>query len=103
MKRVMFIDDDPNMLGGLERMLFDYADEWDLCFVAGGQQALDKIAADGADVVVTDMRMPGMGGAELLERLQAEHPSIARIVLSGHAETEALTRALMVAHTFLAK
>lgn len=102
-RRVMFVDDDERLLDGLERMLFEYADDWELSFVSSATEALEKIAVDGMDVVITDMRMPGMGGAELLSRLQSEFPAVARIVLSGQAEAEAVTRALMVAHTFLTK
>src|SRR5678816_1149827 len=56
-----------------------------------------------ADVVITDMRMPGMDGAELLRHIQRDFPAAARIVLSGQAERESIMRALPVTHQFLHK
>jgi len=47
--------------------------------------------------------MPGMDGAELLTRIKAQHPTVARLVLSGHAEQEAMERAMRVAQEFLSK
>ena len=55
------------------------------------------------DAVVTDMRMPGMDGARLLELVRERYPAAIRIVLSGYFEQEAAMRALPVAHQFLAK
>jgi len=54
-------------------------------------------------VVVTDMRMPGMNGAELLEVVQREYPDTIRLILSGQAETESVMKALGVSHQFLSK
>jgi len=77
--------------------------EWDMTFVPGGEEACEVLARDEFDVLVTDMRMPGMDGAALLAHVQKAHPSIVRIVLSGHTELEAALRAIPVAHQFLTK
>lgn len=103
MKRVLFVDDEPRVLDGLKRMLRGMRKEWDMAFAGSGEQALELMAGEPFDVVVTDMRMPGMDGAELLSRVQALHPQSVRIVLSGHAELEAALRAVPVAHQFLSK
>jgi putative nucleotidyltransferase with HDIG domain len=76
---------------------------WDLVFVTSGRDALARLAAEPFDVVVSDMRMPGMDGAALLSQVQAEHPATVRIVLSGYTELEVAVRAASVAHLFLAK
>jgi HD-like signal output (HDOD) protein len=76
---------------------------WDMSFVASGKAALEEFAASPFDVVVSDMRMPGMDGAELLTRIRDLYPQAARIVLSGHAEREAIARVISVAHQFLSK
>jgi HD-like signal output (HDOD) protein len=102
-KRILFVDDEPHVLGGLQDLLRRHRREWDMVFVASGQMALDELEKAPFDVVVSDMRMPGMDGSELLRCVQHEYPSIARIILSGYAEREAMIRALPVAHQFLSK
>lgn len=108
MKRILFVDDDASVLDALRNLLRKRRSEWDMVFAVGGHAALaelDKAAAERAafDVVVTDMRMPGMDGAELLKRVRDDFPGTARIVLSGHAERDAVVRALPVTHQFLNK
>ena len=103
MKRILFVDDEPNVLHGLQRMLRPMRDQWDMHFVGGAIAALELLERQGVDVVVTDMRMPGMDGVALLERLVERHPRIVRIVLSRHAERESLMRAAAVAHQYLSK
>jgi putative nucleotidyltransferase with HDIG domain len=102
-KRVLFVDDEPNILQGLRRMLRPMRDEWQMDFAGGGEEALDILSRHPADVVVTDMRMPEMDGATLLEHIVERHPRIVRIVLSGHAERESLMRAAALAHQYLSK
>jgi HD-like signal output (HDOD) protein len=72
-------------------------------FVNGGAAALEKLAKDPFDIVIADIRMPGMDGAALLDAVQRKHPHVIRIVLSGHADVSAALRAVPVAHQFLAK
>ena len=103
MHRVLFVDDEPNVLSGLRRMLRARRDEWDMRFCGGGGDALAALAAEGADVVVTDMRMPGMDGAELLSRVRDLYPDTVRIVLSGHSDQELTLRAVGPAHQYLSK
>jgi HD-like signal output (HDOD) protein len=61
------------------------------------------LAAEPFDVIVTDMRMPVMDGAQLLERVQKRFPGVIRIILSGQFEMDAALRAAPVAHQFLSK
>ncbi len=101
--RILFVDDEPAVLDSLSDVLRKERKRWDMTFAANGREALELLAASAFDIVVTDMRMPGMDGAQLLAQVKAEHPSISRIVLSGHADREAVTRAISVAHQFLSK
>ena len=101
--RVLFVDDDANLLAGLRRTLRGLQEEWDMRFAGGGAEALDLLAVQPCDVIVTDMRMPGMDGAELLNEIRNRHPGMLRIVLSGYSEQESVMRMVGPAHQFLAK
>lgn len=103
MKRILFVDDDPNILDGLKRSLRSQRGTWEMMFVPSGEAALSAMEEEAFDVVVTDMKMPGMNGAEFLRDVQARHPRCVRIVLSGHADMEATMRSVAVSHQFLAK
>src|SRR5919204_1757148 len=101
--RVLFVDDEPRVLDALRRLLRQRRDEWEMGFVTSGAEALERLSAEPVDIVISDMRMPGMDGAELLTRVRSEHPSVVRMVLSGHSEQEASMRVLQVAHQYLSK
>lgn len=103
MKRLLFVDDDAMVLAGLRRALHDMRGEWQAGFAPGGQAALDAMEKESFDAVITDMRMPAMDGAELLEKVRDRHPEVIRIVLSGQSEKEAMLRSIVPAHQYLAK
>ncbi|MEO1320290.1 MAG: response regulator [Pseudomonadota bacterium] len=103
MKRIVFVDDEQNILQGLRRMLRPMRHEWEMHFADGADAALEIMRDGEFDVVVTDMRMPGKDGAALLEIVRQEHPGTARIILSGHAEQEMAIRSVAATHQFLAK
>lgn len=77
--------------------------EHDFYFLGGGQAALDFMAQHTVDVVVSDMRMPGMDGAELLTQVQEKFPHAIRIMLTGQADEESILRTVGVVHQFIAK
>lgn len=103
MSRILFVDDDPNVLQGLQRMLRDMRAQWEMEFAPGGEEALAVLARAPFDVVVTDMRMPGMDGAQLLTEVMQRHPDMVRIALSGQAEDEAVIRTVGAVHQYLSK
>ncbi len=100
---ILFVDDEENVLRGLSRMLRSKREIWVLRFAASGAEALRMMQESVADVVVSDMRMPGMNGAELLTKIQELYPQTIRIVLSGFAEREAILRTIGPSHRYLAK
>ncbi len=102
-RRILFVDDELRVLQGLQRLLHPMRSEWDMRFVTGGEEALALLVEEKFDVVVTDMRMPGMDGAELLERVRQRQPDTVRIVLSGYADRETVLRSVGMAHQYLAK
>lgn len=100
---VLFVDDEPNVLSGLRRMLRPQRSRWRMDFASSGQDALKLFETDPVDVVVSDMRMPGMDGAELLQRVAEDYPSTVRLVLSGQSDHERVMRVIGPAHQFLSK
>lgn len=103
MKRILFVDDEPSVLSGLERMLRPMRAAWELHFAEGGQSALSKLADQSMDIVVSDMRMPGMDGVQFLDEVRRRHPEAVRIILSGHADQELILRSVGPTHQFLSK
>lgn len=101
--RVLFVDDEPRVLEAIQRMLFDVTGNWQVETATSGPDALEKLEKSPFDVIVTDMRMPGMDGAALLAQVHARYPAMTRIVLSGQTEQEHAIRALGTAHQFLSK
>ncbi|HEX4119157.1 MAG TPA: response regulator [Verrucomicrobiae bacterium] len=103
MKKVIFVDDEPRVLQGLQRQLHAMRREWDMQFVDSGAKALESMARQPVDVIVTDMMMPGMDGAQLLSEVMKRYPNSVRLVLSGHADREAVLRLIGPAHQYLSK
>ncbi|MGI9503156.1 MAG: response regulator [Geminicoccaceae bacterium] len=101
--RALFVDDEPLVLSGLRRMLRSLRHDWEMSFAESGKEALALMEETGFTVIISDMRMPELDGAELLDEVAKRHPAVARLVLSGHAELDAILRAVRPAHQFLAK
>lgn len=102
-KAVLFVDDDVNILQGMKRMLRVMRFEWNMFFAKSGDEALQILSQNHINVIVTDMRMPGMDGTELLVKVRERHPHVIRIVLSGDTNQETNLRSAKVAHQSLAK
>ncbi len=100
---ILFVDDEAKILQGLRRMLRGMRGEWVMAFAESGKEALELLEKTPADVVVSDMRMPGMDGAQLLDAVRKRHPGAARIILSGYANEESVLRTIGPAHQYLAK
>ncbi|MCD6388803.1 MAG: HDOD domain-containing protein [Desulfobulbaceae bacterium] len=102
-KRILFVDDEPNILDGMKRMLRSLRKGLDMHFAESGRKALEIMAQQPVDVVVSDMRMPGMNGAELLAETKEKYPQIIRIMLTGQADEKSVLRTIGLVHQFLAK
>ncbi|MFZ0284615.1 MAG: response regulator [Terriglobales bacterium] len=102
-KRILFVDDDLRVLSGLQRSLRSMRGEWEMQFVPGGREALEAMARAPFDVVISDMRMPGMDGAELLERVQQRFPQTVRMVLSGQSDRDTIFRSTKPTHQYFSK
>lgn len=103
MIQVLFVDDEPSVLEDLRNMLVLMGVNWDIYVAENGEEAI-KILENGiVDVVVADMKMPGMDGAELLAIVRDEYPETMRILMSGNADTAFTQRLVPQAHQFLLK
>jgi putative nucleotidyltransferase with HDIG domain len=101
--RILIVDDDPVMLGNLQSMLSDRREDWDLQFCGSGPEALACLTQRPADVVLSDMRMPGMTGAQLLGEVAQKFPDTVRIAFSEPTDQEFNLKCVNTAHQFLAK
>ncbi len=102
-KRILFVDDEPMVLQGVQRGLRNMKSEWDCEVASAGSEALERMAKEIVDVVITDMRMPGMDGAELLGKVKERYPHTIRMVLSGQSDRGTLLRAIGPTHQYLSK
>jgi phosphoserine phosphatase RsbU/P len=82
--RILFIDDDLAVLHSLRRFLLK--EKYQQYFAASGQEALDLMAGQPIDIIVTDLRMPAMTGLELLIEVKRRHPSVLRLVYSATSD-----------------
>lgn len=103
MIRVLFVDDEPNVLNGLRRILRPLRDQWDMAFLSSGTEALQFADATPCDVIVSDMKMPGMDGAEFFSEIRERHPEAIRIALSGETDNHMIYRCVEHAHQYVAK
>ncbi len=102
-KRVLFVDDEPLVLQGLQRMLRPMRNDWEMDFVESGALALERMAQAPFDIVVSDMCMPGMNGAQLLTEVMKRFPKTVRLILSGHADKDLVLKCIGSTHQYLAK
>ena len=79
------------------------APAWDMTFLGGGREGLAAFAQEPFDVVVSDLWMPGMNGADFLREVQARHPGSIRLILSSSTDREMAMSLVERAHQFLAK
>lgn len=100
---IVFVDDEPNILQGIRRYTRSQRGSWDMHFLESGKTAMELVAQTPVDVIVSDMRMPEITGADLLEHISHEAPGIIRLILSGEAEEAQTHRTIGRSHRFIAK
>lgn len=100
---ILFVDDEQRILDGLRRQLHPRRQVWDMRFVTSGAEAIRQLNERPAEIIVSDMRMPGMTGGELFQKLIVSHPQTTRIILSGQTDLDDLLRDLGCIHQYLQK
>lgn len=102
MKTVLVIDDEPNYLIILGELLRD--EEYEVFTAASGEEALNIIKQTDLDLIITDMRMPGMDGLALLKTVKAQHPDLPVIMITAFGEVDKAVEAMRNgAFNYLAK
>lgn len=95
---ILFVDDEPQVLDGLKRMLYK---EFEVDTAVGTDQALTAIRVCGPySVVVSDMRMPGMNGAQFLAQVRQTAPDTVRMLLTGYTDLNAAVAAVNEGNIF---
>jgi DNA-binding NtrC family response regulator len=97
-RTVLFVDDEENVLSALRRGLLD--EPYHTLFAHSGREALEILARSPVHVIVTDMRMPEMGGLDLLRTVKREYPHVVRMVLSGYTQVTTLLTAINQGEVF---
>ncbi|WP_369602017.1 HD domain-containing phosphohydrolase [Hahella sp. SMD15-11] len=95
---VLLVDDEANILSSLRRLL--RRQRYDIFTAESGREGLEILEREHIDLVVSDMRMPEMSGAEFLEEVSRKWPDTVRIILTGYADLEATVSAVNKAGIF---
>src|SRR5262245_47177133 len=91
-RRILIVEDDDIFRRPLQRTL-EVAD-YEVLVVPSGEDAVDLMKTDDVDLVLTDKRLPGMDGVELVRRLRAEHPDLAAVVMTAYGTIESAVDAM---------
>jgi diguanylate cyclase (GGDEF)-like protein/PAS domain S-box-containing protein len=102
-RTLLLVDDEENIVAALRRLLRN--EGWLVLSATSAEQALQLLARHEVDVILSDQRMPGMTGVELLRRARRLYPDTLRLVLSGYTELQSITDAINegAIYKFLAK
>lgn len=90
--RILIVDDEPHVLKSLVRTLMD--EEYEVMTTTSGEEALELVQRYRFKVVISDERMPGMYGSELLGMISIRQPEVVKMLLTGYASVEAAIRAV---------
>src|SRR5487761_2285976 len=90
--KILFVDDEANILSSLKRLFRPFG--YQIFTAESGSQGLEIMEREKIDLVVSDMRMPEMNGAQFLEKVRAGWPDTIRILLTGFAEIRATIDAI---------
>jgi HD-like signal output (HDOD) protein len=99
----MFVDDDPMVVRGLARNMSTMGAKMDIIVRTSAADALKTLENEMVDVLITDLCMPGIDGAALLNEVRSRYPTIFRFILSGEAKPEVMLQASRMAHQYLSK
>ena len=87
-KNVLLVDDDHEMLIALKEGFQKYKDSFSILLAADGLKAVESLKKNTTSLVVTDLKMPGMDGFELLVHIMEQYPDIPVIIITGYSTPE---------------
>jgi putative nucleotidyltransferase with HDIG domain len=102
-RQILFVDDDPSILSGLRVRLRRFSSRWAMFFADSGVAAIEELERRDYDLIIADVRMPGMDGVEVLRTVSERWPQTMRIALSGYAAEKHVARLVPYAHQYLNK
>ncbi len=102
-KKILFVDDEQNLLDSLTRSLRNHSNEWDMVFTNSAETAINLMDNDQYDIIVSDYKMPEMNGLELLKYVKEKFPDTRRILLTGQSDTEIYNTSKEIVDTYLSK
>jgi CheY-like chemotaxis protein len=101
LRKVLVVDDDPVIGRSFDRVLTGKG--YAVITAANGEEALKKLATETYDLVYTDIKMPGMSGLEVAERVKADKPWMPVVIITGFGNAESEARARAAGATLLHK
>jgi len=101
--KVLFVDDETNVLDGLQRGLRSMREEWEMTFIDDPRKAIQRLEEEPFDIVVTDMQMPEVSGLDVLIRVREINDKTCRLILSGEMPAHLSPSAQEVAHVCIRK
>ncbi|MBI4664516.1 MAG: HDOD domain-containing protein [Verrucomicrobia bacterium] len=100
---VLFVDDEPAVLRMLPRLLADLQEQWRMDVAESAEKGLEMMARAPFDVLVTDLKMPGMSGQDFLKVVKDLYPMCTRIVYSSYSDQQTVLGCVGLVHQFLPK
>jgi DNA-binding NtrC family response regulator len=95
--KIIVVDDEPANLRLLERL---FRHDYEVITAESGEEALQLLSQHDAALLITDQRMPGMTGVELLKRTTMIRPRMVRIILTGYTDVDTLVEAINSGHVY---
>lgn len=92
MSRVLVLDDDPHIVRTLQILL--EGDGHEVLTASSGEEALDLLSREGADIALVDLQLPGMGGTEVLRALRDRHRGVEPLIITAHGSVETAVEAM---------
>jgi len=103
LKRILFVDDDHAELHALKNLVASSDFGWEAEYIQSPEEALVRLEQESFDIVVSDLRMPGMDGGAFLSEVMARHPKVVRLIMADATDQNLTMEKAGVVHQYLPK